>query len=1094
MSNKFSIIPIQQLLSIILKQEKKGEIFGIPQELFFVPKNTDIFRIKHYGQLLETPIGVAAGPHTQMAQNIIAAWLCGARFIELKTIQTLDELDVSKPCIDMQDQGFNCEWSQELKIKESYDQYLNAWIIIHILRDKFSWDKNIGTIFNMSIGYDFNGILKDNVQWFFDKMQNCKTEKQEKIKDIKNIYPNIVNINIPDCISNNVTLSTMHGCPTDEIEKIGLYLIENKKLHTTIKLNPTLLGSDKIRDILNNKLGFETKVPDTAFEHDLKYDDAVHIIKTLKKAAEKNNVNFYVKLTNTLECINNKDIFSKDEKMMYMSGRALHPISINLARKLQNDFDGKIDISFSGGADCFNTPEILGCGLKPVTVCSDLLKPGGYTRLKQYTDEINTQFDNLKSRNIDDFILNKCKTKYLSIKKAALINLNNYADKVIENEAYKKQGFNEPSIKTKRKLDYFDCIKAPCVETCPTHQEVPEYMYYSSRGEFDKAFQVIIRTNPLPLVTGMVCEHPCQTKCTRINYDNSLLIREIKHFIAENKYDDFIPNRSAKNGLKVAIIGAGPSGLSCAFFLAQAGFDVEIYEKREKPGGMVSAAIPSFRITDKAINKDIKRIENLGVNIHYNLKIHKSEFESLLKNKDFVYIATGAQSSKKIDIQGINSKGVIDALNFLYDVRNNKKIHLGKNIAIIGGGNTAIDAARTANLLVRNKGKVTIVYRRTKKEMPAEFEEIQLAIKEGIKILELSAPEKIISEKGKVKYLLCCKTILSGKDKTGRAKPVKIKNSEFKLQFDTIIPALGQDIDIDFIDNKLLKHNPLSFETKIKNLYIGGDAVAKGSTIINAIADGRKVAENIIKSSNIKYNFKIRHVNKKLSIKELKIKKAKRIYGVNIQENKLFAINNFNSVKSILNEQQAKAEASRCLFCDEICNTCVTVCPNLANYSYETKPVKYKLKKAVRKNSKIIFEDDETFSIKQKYQVLNIGDWCNECGNCTTFCPTKGAPYKDKPKFYLTEKSFNEYENGYFIKKENSRLTLIHKINNENKILSLMNNTYFYETKNIIAKFDKKNNFKLIDVKFKNNNLRKVSFKEAAEMSILLDGAKDLYI
>jgi putative selenate reductase len=269
-----------------------------------------------YNQLLETPIGVAAGPQTQLAQNIISAWLCGARYIELKTIQTLDELTISKPCIDMQDEGYNCEWSQELKIKESYEEYLKAWILIHLLKHKFNWDNSegLGVIFNMSVGYNLEGILKDNVQWFFNKMSDCSYEKEQMIKSLSKFYPEIQKINIPNQISNNITLSTMHGCPPDEIEKIASYLICDKKLHTTVKLNPTLLGAKELRTILNEKLGFKTTVPDIAFEHDLKYPDAIKIIRNLQNDAQKTGVQFSIKLTNTLESVNHKNIFPPTKK------------------------------------------------------------------------------------------------------------------------------------------------------------------------------------------------------------------------------------------------------------------------------------------------------------------------------------------------------------------------------------------------------------------------------------------------------------------------------------------------------------------------------------------------------------------------------------------------------------------------------------------------------------------------------------------------------------------------------------------------------------------------------------------------------------
>ncbi|MBT7083214.1 MAG: putative selenate reductase subunit YgfK, partial [Candidatus Marinimicrobia bacterium] len=223
MSDKLYPIELSHLLKWIFEEEKQGTIFGVTKDLFFNPDEKDVFRLQRYGQLMETPIGVAAGPHTQMSQNIILAWLMGARYIELKTIQTLDELEVSKPCIDMQDEGYNCEWSQELKLHQSYSEYLNAWIVIHILKDKYDWGTNtdLGGIFNMSAGYDLAGIKNENVQGFLNLMENGQDELDKRLNEISDIYPNVKNLNIPAQMSNSLTLSTMHGCPPDEIEAIG---------------------------------------------------------------------------------------------------------------------------------------------------------------------------------------------------------------------------------------------------------------------------------------------------------------------------------------------------------------------------------------------------------------------------------------------------------------------------------------------------------------------------------------------------------------------------------------------------------------------------------------------------------------------------------------------------------------------------------------------------------------------------------------------------------------------------------------------------------------------------------------------------------
>ena len=413
MSDRFTCCPIDRLLRWILEEEKRGQIFGIRNELFFMPQSSDVFKIPRYGQILESPIGVAAGPHTQLSQNIISAWLTGARYMELKTVQTLDELEVTKPCIDMTDEGYNCEWSQELKLEQSFNEYLNAWIILHILKDKFGWGDpgSRGFIFNMSVGYNLEGILNQNVQRFLDKMADCATEKAAKIDTLTRIYPRVRDIDIPDRISDNITISTMHGCPPDEVEKIGRYFVEERKLHTTIKLNPTLLGPEKLRNILNDKLGFAVEVPDLAFEHDLKYEAGVALIKSLRSLAANAGVAFNLKLTNTLETTNRDQNLPENEQMVYMSGRALHPISIHLAQRLQNEFDGQLDISFSAGTDCFNVADVLLCNLQPVTVCSDILKPGGYGRLGQYLEEISTRLAEAGADSIESLIAGKTPTR-----------------------------------------------------------------------------------------------------------------------------------------------------------------------------------------------------------------------------------------------------------------------------------------------------------------------------------------------------------------------------------------------------------------------------------------------------------------------------------------------------------------------------------------------------------------------------------------------------------------------------------------------------------------------------------------------------------
>jgi len=1047
--------------------------------------------MERYGRTLDTPIGVAAGPHTQLAQNIVASWLCGARYIELKTIQTLDELEVAKPCIDMQDEGYNCEWSQELKIHQSFTEYLNAWILIHILHKELGHPGTQGALFNMSVGYNMEGILQDNVQWFLQKMSDCALELEQAKRSIRNLYPQIDSVEIPTCISNHITLSTMHGCPPDEIEKIGVYLIREKKLHTTIKLNPTLLGADELRKILNNQLRFETEVPDLAFEHDLKYPDALNMIRKLKKASDESGLQFSVKLTNTLESRNNKNIFNEKESMMYMSGRALHPISINLAHKLSTDFRGELDISFSAGVDCFNVAETLSCGLRPVTVCSDLLKPGGYGRLWQYIRNLKETFQENNAGTIDAYIHAVSGQDGISREQAALINLRRYKEQVLQNPAYQRTSLTDPDIKTTRELGYFDCIHAPCEDTCPTHQGIPEYMHHTASGDPSAALETILQTNPFPNITGMICDHPCQLKCTRINYDESLHIREIKRFISETVVNEQLPS-SINPVKKAAIIGAGPAGLSCAWFLRQAGFQVNLYEQKNITGGMVSAAIPAFRLTGDAIEKDIEAILASGIKLHDNYTVSRDNFHQIKEQNDAVFISTGAQASVKLELEGIDSEGVLDPLDFLYKVKEDKPVSKGQHIIIIGGGNTAMDAARTAYRIVGKEGSVTIVYRRTIREMPADKGEIKAVMEEGIKVLELTHPERIHAPHGKVEALQCSRTILVMKGKDGRPMPVKVPGSEFLIPCDTIIPAIGQKLAIDFISPEDLTTLPGNYKTRLKGVYIGGDAMRGASTAINAIADGRLAAAEIISDLGLQSSPAKGKSSKNITWDMLMHRRSLREYGISPRETDLDNRRNFNLVMSGYQPDEAIRESSRCLYCDELCNTCVTVCPNLANYSYTIEPVKYHLKKAVKtEDGKIIHEPDQEFCVEQPYQILNIRDLCNECGNCTTFCPSSGKPYTDKPGLCLSIETLNQEGEGYYLSRLHGSDILIHKHHESIRTLTLSNGKYTYETDQVRAVI-RPTDFELQEIEFLTPCVKECQFVFAAEMSIVMKGAMEV--
>ncbi|MFZ4462549.1 MAG: putative selenate reductase subunit YgfK [Bacteroidales bacterium] len=1083
MNDHFYPLSVDQLYGRIRQELKtRDSIFGIPRSLFFNANDNKHLQSNIFGHGLSNPLGVAAGPHTQLAQNIIGAWLCGARYIELKTIQTLDELEIAKPCIDMQDEGYNCEWSQELKIRQSFDEYLNAWIIIHLLQQEMGMKAETGTVFNMSAGYNLEGIKKDNVQWFFAQMKDCSLHLAEKKELLKPLFPGIDELDIPSMISDNITLSTMHGCPADEIESIAVYLLKDKGLHTYVKLNPTLLGPDRLREILNLQLKFDTIVPDEAFHHDLNYPDALNIIRTLQTTANECDLQFGLKLSNTLEALNHKSVFGSDIENMYMSGRALHPITMNLAAQLQKEFNGSLLISFSGGADAFNVSDLLACGFTTVTVCSDLLKPGGVMRLAQYFEEIDKNFETSGATDIQGFVKSKGQDSDSVI--AASKNLENYAMKVAENQAYRQESIHQPNIKSKRKLEAFDCISAPCMDACATQQDIPRYLNQTAHGYFDKAIETILQTNPFPSVTGMVCDHLCQTKCTRIHYDQSLLIREVKRFLSEQ--DNITITPSANNEIRVAVIGAGPSGLSCAYYLALAGCQVEVFEAKSKAGGMVQYAIPGFRLTDQALEKDISRITALGVQLHFDHPVEREEFIKIRESADYVYVASGAQLSAHLFDENLHPAGLLDPLEFLFNVKAAKSTGSGKNFLVIGGGNTAMDAARTAWRLTAPDGIVQVVYRRTLQDMPADQGEIKAVLEEGISISELVSPVSMELDAGKVTGLKCVRMKRGEKGEDGRQTVEIIPGSEFVISCDTIIPATGQATDLGFLPTDFELTKKQSYRTSLEKVFIGGDALRGAATAIKAIGDGRKVAEEIIKSAGI--NLKMNGKEPKGNLRnELFLQRSRRSFAPSIIELQAGERRNFKLLSQTLAEDLIRKESERCLQCDELCSICTTVCPNFANIAWTSEIVSYPIEKAVLVKDEIRIIQSGTFEITQKEQILNIANFCNECGNCSTFCPTSGAPYKHKPKLHLTRDSFSSSPEGYFYDDEFDRLMF----KNQSGLATLSENEKFYLFDNEdVFVYLKKKSMGIESMVFKTAKTKEFSTQTAITMKMVLEGVK----
>ena len=1078
--------------------EKKDSLFGVPRSAIFSPRETDRFKLLKYGVGLETPFGVAAGPQSQMAQNIVVSWLCGSRFLELKTVQTLDELDVNKPCIDIQDEGYNVEWSQELKVHESFDEYLRAWVLIHALHREFGFPGDRpGMIFNMSVGYNLEGILKPNVQWYFEAMKDCSAYKQAYIDIVAEWCPEVRDIEIPNTISDTITLSTMHGCPPDEIEKICTYLLDERELHTSVKCNPTLLGAEKVRGIINQELGFgDVPIPDEAFGHDLKWADAVPMLHNLRRLADEKGLVFGVKLTNTLEVENFRDVFGEDD-MMYLSGRALHAVTTNLALRLSEEFRGDLLMSFAGGADCFNVADLLRSGVTSITVCSDLLKSGGYLRLLQYFETLNTALDEAGAVDLADFV---CRTALvlpqfedfasmlgeaasaaskhsdLSLDAGACerlaakladapvgrrildlvhtwadeqgfteaqagilgglvtrtlgrVNLRQYAALARSEWRSKKESFRTDRSKTPRPLDLFDCIEAPCVDECPVNQKVPQYMNAVRNGDFAGAVAITREDNPLPAILGRVCDHLCENTCIRTHYDQPLAIRDIKRFIMEHESAPALAGRSPGVKEKVAVIGAGPAGLSAAQKLGHAGFGVTIFEMYPYAGGMVGGAIPTYRLPQAEIDQDVEILQEMGVEIRYGVKAGVDLTLEQLRADGFEYIfvAVGAQLAKRLNLPGEDSEGIMDALLFLRSVREENPVPIGSRVGVIGAGDTAMDCVRSA---YRLGSEVSLIYRRTIDQMPADREEIYGAIEEGIEIVELAKPHALHIEDGKLAGLVCTRMEYRGdRDSSGRKIPHEISDSEFEIPLDTLILAISQHAILDFFGDRMpdlsdrgyIRVDPETFESSLPGLYAGGDVSEHGpSSIVKASADGKRVADAIIDQVGAlaptpPSDDSVNGQDEELDLQQLLLRRAHRDWRVPVTHTPLDDRMNFNEPIKTYTAEEAMAEAGRCLDCHQICSLCVGVCPNMALMTYESEPFSAALPALDLVEGIVTAGETREFKAGQSHQIAVLTDFCNECGNCTTFCPTSGEPYRDKPRLYLDREDFEAQSDNAFM-------------------------------------------------------------------------------
>ena len=999
-------IPFGELLTRIMGEFRNHDsIFSIDKAQFY--KDDRKKTVNVFSQSCTTPMGPAAGPHTQLSQNIVASYLVGARFIELKTVQIMDHLEIAKPCIDARDEGYNVEWSTEYTLEKAYDEYLKAWIVLHMIESAMEGKvvEKPSFIFNMSCGYNLEGIKQEKMQIFIDSMIDAgkKPLFDEYINEAKALLDEGILEGSDwegreecvrktlDKISRNicpsVTVSTMHGCPPKEIEAICSYLLTEKKLDTFVKLNPTLLGYDTVRKVLDD-LGFNYVVlKRESFEHDLQLSDAKAMLHRLVELAGKEGRKFGVKLTNTLGNVNPQDVLPGDER--YGSGRILLPLSTRVALILSEEFNGTLPISYSGGVSALSVKELFEIGIHPITLATDMLHPGGYAKMKQLCEICKEAPEAWKKETIDVSRLRKFVETVSSPKGIA---------------GKEFRGTNSSKVGTP--LSLFDCYVAPCVEACPIHQPIPEYVALAGEGRLAEALSLIYTSNALPNITGWICDHQCQNHCTRMDYEGPVQIREVKRIAAEKGFDEFKASMWEKPDepadVKAAVIGAGPAGLAAAYFLALAGFDTSVFEKEKNAGGVVANIIPEFRIPLEAVEKDVQFIKDNGVK--FNFGTEKTIKELRDEGFEYIFVGVGATASNDPHVSGNGPRE--SAISFLLRSKNGEKINLGKNVVVVGGGNTAMDAARMA---IRTQGveSVTVVYRRSQSEMPADREEYEMALSDGVKFLFLANPSDVTDGIMNLK-----KMVLGEKDASGRRKPVE-SGETFSLDCSYMISAIGEKADQNVLDAI-----GVGEEGKV---YIIGDTKTGPSTVVRCIASAQsavddaidKVYEDILSQDDDEKECDCEGECTCSSQEEEVIEEDEDIDEIRSEEDDFFASIREKKSSVLLSASKTskdflKTEAKRCLECSYYCNKCTEVCPNRAN---------------------VMLDMRDTGLFDDPFQILHLDAYCNECGNCAAFCPHDGGPYLKKFTLFSRPDDFeNSTNSGFYCENDQVKIRLDGKI------------------------------------------------------------------
>jgi putative selenate reductase len=467
------------LRRMLVEHARTGAIYDLEaREIWRGPSPGFDLSVSNHGTRAATGVGPAAGPHAQLAQNMVLAWLGGSRVLELKTIQILDQLDIPRPCIDAQNVGFNVEWSQELTLPQSLVEYAAGWYLVHVAADLLDMPAAArATQLEVSVGYSLAGIQSDAIGSWLRRLRHARPLLDAARASIPgDLRRRIEHVSVPDELFDCVTLSTFHGCPADEIERIAEHLLVEHGAHVVVKMNPTILGQADVDALLRGTLGYdELTVHRPAFDGDPTFDQVVAMMGRLEGVAAARGLSVGAKFTNTLVVENHKTFFP-DQKQMYLSGPPLHVLAIHAATRFAEATAGRFQLSFSGGIDRHNFTDALACGLVPVTTCTDLLRPGGYARLPKYMKELEAAMTTAGVRSVDALVRARALAHGgadagqggLDLRAAALTNLRAYAARVASDPRYAAPKNRKVPRRVGTHLALLDCVTCDkCVQVCP---------------------------------------------------------------------------------------------------------------------------------------------------------------------------------------------------------------------------------------------------------------------------------------------------------------------------------------------------------------------------------------------------------------------------------------------------------------------------------------------------------------------------------------------------------------------------------------------------------------------------------------------------